>query len=78
MKSHEVLKAAVEGVGAKQIAFDLKMSASLVYKWCSPWMPEDASSTRNPLDRVLELIVATGDRGPVEWLCQRAGGQGGD
>ena len=35
MKSHEVLKRVVESVGTKQVAHDLGVSSSLVYKWCS-------------------------------------------
>ncbi len=34
MKSHEVLKQVIEEVGAKRVAADLKVSNSLVYKWC--------------------------------------------
>jgi hypothetical protein len=74
MKSHELLRSVVDVVGTKQVAFDLKMSASLVYKWCSPWSAEDGVGVRNPLDRITELIASTGDRRPVEWLCDYSGG----
>ncbi len=75
MKSHEIMKSVVGVVGTKEVAFALNTSASLVYKWCAPWNPEDrAGTTRNPLDRVLELVECTDDRRPVEWLCREVGG----
>ncbi|MCA8925809.1 MAG: hypothetical protein KDD82_28635 [Planctomycetes bacterium] len=70
MESHEVLRQIVEPLGAKRIAAELKVSSSLVYKWCE----EDSSGARNPLDRLQKLYEVTQDRGAVEWLCQRADG----
>lgn len=77
MKSYEVLREVVEEVGVKQLAFDLRVSSSLVYKWCSdPGDPGDfeASGARNPLDRVLQICESTHSRRPVEWLCAAVGG----
>ena len=78
MKSHEVLKQVIEAVGTKQVASDLKVSSSLVYKWCSEPLDDDGerdpSGARNPLDRVIQMCESTGDRRSVEWLCQRVGG----
>lgn len=77
MKSHEVLKQVIEAVGTKHVASDLKVSSSLVYKWCAEPMVDgerDPSGARNPLDRVLHLCDSTGDRRAVEWLCQQVGG----
>ncbi len=77
MKSHEVLKQVIEEVGAKRVAADLKVSNSLVYKWCqepSDDPADERSGTRNPLDRVVALLASTGDRRPIEWLCTQAGG----
>lgn len=78
MKSHEVLKQVIETVGAKQVASDLKVSSSLVYKWCSEPVDDegerDPSGARNPLDRVIQMCESTGDPRPVEWLCQQVGG----
>jgi hypothetical protein len=75
LKSHEILKQVVEGVGTKRVASDLRVSTSLVYKWCSPpGDDDDMSGARNPLDRLMQLCESTGDRRPVEWLCQNAGG----
>ncbi len=78
MKSHEVLKQVIEAVGTKQVASDLKVSSSLVYKWCAE--PTDAdgerdpSGARNPLDRVVHLCESTGDRRAIEWLCRQVSG----
>jgi len=77
MKSHEVLKAVISTAGAKQVAYDLRVSTSLVYKWCAEPPPEfgdEGSGARNPLDRIACLLAATEDRRPLEWLCRQAGG----
>ena len=76
MESHEVLKAAVERCGVKKAAAALGVSQSLIYKWCEPPGEEgqDASGARNPLDRVAEILGATGDTAIAQWLCRRAGG----
>lgn len=74
MKSHEILREAVDEVGAKHVAFDLRVSSSLVYKWCSPPGDIDASGARNPLDRVVEICQSARSRRPVEWLCGQLGG----
>jgi hypothetical protein len=74
--SHAVLQKAVETVGAKRVAHNLKISPALIYKWCQPRAGEnqDGSGTRNPLDRVAELYRSTGDAALVEWLCREANG----
>ena len=74
MESHEVLKKAINIPGVKKVASDLKLSPSLVYKWCQPKDTEDASGAENPLDRVLQIVELTGDDGPLQWLCQARGG----
>ncbi len=77
MESYEVLKQAVDRVGAKQVAAALNVSTSLVYKWCEK-PPEDdddyASGARNPLDRVIALLECTGDHELPAWVCQHANG----
>jgi hypothetical protein len=75
MESHEVLKEAFDSptTSPKEIAAELGVSLSLVYKWAQS--PEgQGSGSRNPLDRVDELVRITLHQGIVEWLCQRAGG----
>ena len=76
MRSYEVLRKASDTIGVKALAAELKLSPALVYKWCQEWDPNDsdASGARNPLDRLDQVIRATGDDGPVHWLCQQAGG----
>lgn len=78
MKSHEVLKQVIEAVGTKKVASDLKVSSSLVYKWCAEPLDDDGdrdpSGARNPLDRVIQMCESTGDRTAVEWLCSTLGG----
>jgi transposase-like protein len=71
MKSHEAIKAAIEQVGAKQIASDLGVSLSLLYKWSEP---ADESGTQNPVDRTAQLIKATKNSVLLEWLCGQSSG----
>jgi len=78
MDSHQVLQKAVEKVGAKKVAGDMRVSPSLVYKWCQPssadGLAAEPSGARNPLDRVVALLESTNDADVVQWLCERAGG----
>jgi hypothetical protein len=67
MKSAEVIELAVADKGPKAVAAALGVSLSLIYKWSE-------GKTGNPLDRVEELIAATGSTAPVTWLCQQSGG----
>ena len=73
MQSHEALKRAFEKTSPKAIAAELGVSLSLVYKWAQE-QSESGSGSRNPLDRLLEIIRLTGDVRIVEWLCHRCGG----
>lgn len=73
MDSHEVIKKAFERTGPKQIASEMGLSLSLVYKWAQP-SAELGSGSRNPLDRVRELLRLTQEIEIVQWLCQQAGG----
>ncbi len=75
MESHEILRSAFERTSPKEIASELGISLSLVYKWSQP--PEEegqGSGSRNPLDRSAELIRLTKDPHIIQWLCQQAGG----
>lgn len=75
MESHEVLRQAIDRVGAKRAAAAVNVSASLVYKWCEePGEQGPASGARNPLDRLAALAECTGDESLVQWLCQQRGG----
>jgi hypothetical protein len=72
MQSHEVLRDVLKTTSAKQIASDLGLSLSLVYKWTE--QPTSDSTGSNPLDRVDQLLKCTQDLRIIHWLCQRAGG----
>ena len=71
MQSHELLREVLEKCSAKQVADDVGLSTSMIYKWAEP---SAASGTANPLDRIEALIQSTGDQRLVQWICQRAGG----
>ena len=77
MQSHEVLKAVLKQTGAKQIAADMGLSLSIIYKWAET--PDDdevdpGSGARNPLDRIEQLLKSTRDPRIAQWVCERAGG----
>jgi hypothetical protein len=77
MKSHEVIRQAVDEPGVKAVAAALKVSPALVYKWCEPAGEEgdqELSGTKNPLDRVREIYQLTKDIRLIRWLCNEAGG----
>jgi hypothetical protein len=75
MESHEVLREAIEKVGAKSISSDLKVSTALVYKWCAKSGGADgASGALNPLDRVMAICNQTESQEPVRWLCEQLKG----
>ncbi|MCZ7640981.1 MAG: hypothetical protein M5U12_35965 [Verrucomicrobia bacterium] len=73
MQSHELLRAVYDTGNPKQIAADLGLSLSLIYKWAEP-TTETGSGATNPLDRLEQLIRSTTDDRIVQWVCQRAGG----
>ena len=71
LESHLAIKEAVRELGAKQVAAELELSPSLLYKWCEPRMFSD-SGAANPLDRVAELYRVTGDLRLISWVCRQA------
>lgn len=72
MQSHELLREVFQKCSAKQIAAELGLSLSMIYKWAEP--DDTGSGAANPLDRIESLIRCTNDRRMVQWICQRAGG----
>ena len=76
MRSDEVLRQAIEPIGVKSVAAKLRLSPAMVYKWCQESSRDDqeASGARNPLDRLAEVVQATGNTDVVNWLCHEAGG----
>lgn len=73
MESHEVLKEALKKTSPKAVAADLGVSLSLVYKWAER-PSENGSGSRNPLDRLLQIIELSDDTGIIEWLCRQQQG----
>jgi hypothetical protein len=73
MQSHELLREVLQRTSAKQVAANLGLSLSMIYKWAEP-DEGDGSGSVNPLDRVEALIRTTNDLRLVQWICQRAGG----
>lgn len=73
MESYEVLRRALKKTSPKAVAADLGISLSLVYKWAEKPTDESAGS-KNPLDRLQQIIDLSGDTGIVEWLCRQQGG----
>lgn len=74
MQSHELLREVFQKHSAKQVAADLGLSLSMIYKWAEPPELGTGSGAANPLDRIDALLQATGDLRIVQWICQRAGG----
>jgi hypothetical protein len=72
MQSHELLRDVMRTTSAKQIADELRLSLSLIYKWAEP--TEAGSGAANPLDRIEALLRCTKDVRLVHWICERAGG----
>jgi transposase len=73
MESYEIFKGAFKNCSPKEIASELGVSLSLVYKWAQE-QSESGSGSRNPLDRLLEIIRLTQEERIIEWLCERCNG----
>ena len=52
MHSYELLREVFEKKAPKQVAADLGLSLSMVYKWAEPPNHASGSGTGNPLDRI--------------------------
>lgn len=74
MHSHEVMKEVLKKTSAKQIAADMGLSLSLIYKWAEPPENDSGSGASSPLDRVGQLIRITKDARLAQWICEQAGG----
>ena len=74
MQSHEILREVFQQCSPKQVASELGLSLSMIYKWAEPPDISAGSGSTNPLDRIEALLHCTNDRRLVQWICQRAGG----
>ncbi len=74
MDSHEVMRDVLKKTSAKQIAAEMGLSLSLIYKWAEPPVDESGSGTGSPLDRVGQLIRISRDVRVAQWVCEQAGG----
>lgn len=74
MESHELLKEVLKKTSAKQIAAEMSLSLSLIYKWAEPPVDGTGSGANNPLDRIEQLVRITGDGRIAQWICELAGG----
>jgi hypothetical protein len=74
MHSHEVMREVLKRTSAKQIAADMNLSLSLIYKWAEPPDEATGSAASSPLDRVGQLVRHTGDVRIAQWVCEQADG----
>lgn len=74
MHSHEVMREVLKRTSAKQIAADMGLSLSLIYKWAEPPEDDSGSGASSPLDRVGQLIRITHDARVAQWVCEQADG----
>ncbi len=74
MQSHEVLREVFQQCSPKQVASELGLSLSMIYKWAEPPDPAAGSGSTNPLDRIDTLLRCTRNPKLIQWICQRAGG----
>jgi len=74
MQSHEILRDVFQQCSPKQVAAELGLSLSMIYKWAEPPDAAAGSGSTNPLDRIDALLHCTNDRRLIQWICQRAGG----
>ena len=74
MQSHELLREVFQTCSPKQVAAELGLSLSMIYKWSEPPDPTTGSGSVNPLDRVEALLRCTNDPRLVQWICERGGG----
>lgn len=73
MESHEIIREAFQHTSPKEIAAEMGLSLSLVYKWSQPGEGK-GSGVENPLDRVAQLVRLTKNTRLIEWLCHQSGG----
>src|SRR5712675_831127 len=73
MQSHELLREVFQKCSAKQVAAELNLSLSTIYKWAET-NDGTGRGTANTLDHLEALLRCTDDRRLVQWICQRSCG----
>jgi hypothetical protein len=74
MHAHEVMREVLKKTSAKQIAAEMALSLSLIYKWAESPEDQGASGANSPLERVGQLIRITRDARIAQWVCEQANG----
>ena len=74
MDSHEVMKEVLKKTSAKQIAAEMGLSLSLIYKWAEPPEGDSVTATNSPLERVGQLLRFTQDTRVAQWVCEQSDG----
>ena len=74
MQSYEVMREVLQHTSAKQVASEMNLSLSLIYKWAEKPDEDAASASFSPLDRIQQLIQCTKDFRILNWLCSQSGG----
>lgn len=69
-----MLKKVLSEYGFKRAASEMRLTQSLLYKWCQTREAAIDSRAENPLERVLQVVKLTGDPAPLHWLCQQCEG----
>ena len=68
------MKDVLKRTSAKQIAADMGLSLSLIYKWAEPPEDDSGSGASSPLDRVGQQVRITKDARIAQWVCEQVGG----
>ncbi len=74
MDAHDVMRDVLKRTSAKQIAAEMGLSLSLIYKWAEPAEVESGSGASSPIERVGQLVRITRDVRIAQWVCEQAGG----
>ena len=74
MKSHQAIRRAFKETDVADVARQLNLSPSTLYKWAQPKGANTASGIPNPFDRTLALAQTTSDPRLIHWLCRQSGG----
>jgi len=74
MQAHEIMRDVLRQTPAKQLAAQMELSLSLIYKWAEPPQNDSGSGASSPLNRVGQLIRFSEDPRIAQWVCEQSGG----